>query len=97
MSEMIEEVLYKCDDDPNYYECCQVDISVISFNEKNGKFNTEGLAEEMASEIYSQSCGDQPFPIKLHIYTMDKKHLGSYEVSLEMEPSFFGKKIEGPK
>jgi len=99
---MIDEVLYKFNDDPNYYECCQVDISVASFNEDDngvpdadgGNFNSEDLAEEMAKEIYTQSCGDQPFPIKLHIYTMDKKHLGSYEVHLEMEPTFFSKKIE---
>ena len=99
---MINEVLYKFNDDPEYFECCQVDICVASYNEdeqgvpdlEGNVFDAKSLAEAMAGEIYSQSCGDQEFPINLHIYTMDKKHLPLKATTTNISPDAAAERLK---
>lgn len=85
---MIDKLLhYRFNKDEELFEhWCDSDINIKRTKDR------EKLCEYMAHEIYIQSCGDQPFPIVLHIHDEKKKHLGSYKVDLDLEPVFTASK-----
>lgn len=79
---------YQCDKDKELYEYCYVGNKVLKDNEASR------VAEELAKEIYAQSCGDHPFPTTLSIHDENKKFIGTYIVSVDMEPYFSTEKLK---
>jgi hypothetical protein len=89
-------VWYYCPDDGDRPE----DAQRIELENVTGESDLDGLAEDLAKEIYDFHDGwEATWPMKLAVLREDKTPWFTATVEMEMEPVFYshGSAVESPK